>query len=181
MLESSWINRASPTYGPLSERWHRPCTCAATPETHPPILPMHSLSPSRLPHHFLFLLPETTTPAEVEIVEAAARKLTPLGYVYIASPHEPTMADRGGVRFMPLRMHRLPCFGSLTGVMIVRDRHLMLAAQETYPEAQIIVFDPARAPHEEALRDLPMALLATAALRPPQMQKAAARPLPQAA
>lgn len=143
---------------------------------------MYSLSPSRPPHQFLFLLPETTTPDEVEIVEAAARKLIPLGYVYIASPHEPTMEDRGGIRFLPLRPHRLPCFGTLTGVMIVRDRHLMLAAQETYPEAQVIVFDPARAPHDDALRDLPMGLLATVALRPPQLHKAAAsRPLPQAA
>lgn len=142
---------------------------------------MYSLSPSRPPHQFLFLLPETTTPDEVEIVEAAARKLIPLGYVYIASPHERTMEDRGGVRFLPLKMHRLPCFGSLTSVMIVRDRHLSLAAQETYPEAQIIVFDPARAPHEEALRDLPMALLATAALCSTPIAKAAALPLPQAA
>lgn len=171
-----------PTYSRIFLAGTHPAHGMRLPEleplsTHPP---MRSLTPSR-PHHFLFLLPESTTSEEAEIVETAARKLTSLGYVYVASPHQPTMEDRAGVRFMPLRLHRLPCFGAVTGVMIVRDRHLTLAAQEAYPEAQIIAFDPAGAPHEDALRDLPMALFATAALRPAHMAKAPLMSLSQAA
>lgn len=100
---------------------------------------------SSQPHHFLFLLPDSTTPAEKEVVVNAAKHLTSLGYVYVASPDEKTMADRENIRFMPLKLHRLPCFGTVTSVMIVRDRHLALAAQEAYPRTRVTVFDPAQA------------------------------------
>ena len=97
------------------------------------------------PLHFLFLLPDTTTSSEQEVVVKAAKELTSLGYVYIASPNEKTMADRDNIRFMPLRQQQLPCFGSVTSVMIVRDRQLALTAQEMYPDSHITVFDPAQA------------------------------------
>ncbi len=97
------------------------------------------------PLHFLFLLSDTTTNSEQEVIVNAAKELTSLGYVYVASPHEPTMADREDIRFMPLRSHQLPCFGQVTSVMIVRDPQLALAAREVYPDSHITVFDPAQA------------------------------------
>lgn len=120
-----------------------------------------------MPNHFLFLLPASTTASEQEVVANAAQELTPLGYVYIASAHEPTMEDRGDIRFMPLHDGTLPCFGAVTGVMIARDQELVRAAQENYPGAQVVVFDPAETAHKvKAVDELGMPLLAASAVRP---------------
>jgi hypothetical protein len=97
---------------------------------------------STVPHHFLFMLPATATPADQDHVVKAAKELTSMGYVYVASAHERTMEDRDNVRFMPLKSDDLPRFGSLAGVMIVRDQEMARVAQEAYPEANIMVIDP---------------------------------------
>ncbi len=73
-----------------------------------------------------------------------ARRLTSLGYVYIASAHECTMEDREEIRFMPLHREMLPAFGALTGVFVVNDAEIASAARDTYPEAHVLVIDPAR-------------------------------------
>ena len=100
---------------------------------------------STIPHHFLFMLPATATPADQDHVVKAAKELTSMGYVYVASAHERTMEDRDNVRFMPLKNDDLPRFGSLAGVMIVRDQEMARVAQEAYPDANVLVIDPSPA------------------------------------
>jgi hypothetical protein len=106
---------------------------------------MKSSSPTSLPHHFLFMLPESTTPDEHEQVVKAAKELTAMGYVYVASTQERTMEDRDNIRFMPLKSDDLPRFGSVSGVMVVRDQKMAQVAEEAYPGAKIMVIDPAPA------------------------------------
>jgi hypothetical protein len=114
---------------------------------------MNRTSPSRTPHHFLFMLPGSTSPEEQEQIVKTAKELTSMGYIYVASAREKTMEDRDNIRFMPLREGQLPCFGSVTGVMVVRDQSIARAAEEAYPGAKIFVIDPAHdipeAPVEE--------------------------------
>ncbi len=95
-------------------------------------------------HNFLFMLPASTTPAEQEVMVNLARRLTTMGYVYIASALESTMEDREDIRFMPFHVDLLPSFGAMTGVFIVRDQSIATAARETYPEAHVLVVDPDR-------------------------------------
>jgi hypothetical protein len=97
---------------------------------------------SRLPLHYLFLLPDSATPADQEAVAKAARDLVSVGYVYVASATEQTMEDREGIRYLPLRENSLPHFGAVAGVMVVRDQKLAHAAQELYPGAKVALFDP---------------------------------------
>lgn len=73
-----------------------------------------------------------------------ASRLMTMGYVYVASAHESTMVDREEVRFMPLHQEMLPSFGTLTGVFVVRDHEITKAAREAYPEAHVLMIDPAR-------------------------------------
>ncbi|GAA5141388.1 hypothetical protein GCM10023213_25420 [Prosthecobacter algae] len=101
-------------------------------------------APSPTLHNFLFMLPASTTGAEQEIIVNLARRLTSLGYVYIASAHEGTMVDREDIRFMPLHEDMLPSFGALTGVFVVRDAGIAAAAQDHYPAAHVLMIDPAR-------------------------------------
>lgn len=107
---------------------------------------------TRLPLHYLFLLPDSATPADQEAVAKAARELVSVGYVYVASAAEKTMEDREGIRFMPLRDGSLPHFGSVAGVMVVRDQKLAHAAQELYPGAKVAMLDatPAEARRRHA-------------------------------
>lgn len=100
---------------------------------------------TRSPHHFLFMLPDSATPAEQDHVVEAAKELTSMGYVYVASAQERTMEDRDNIRFMPLRPDDLPRFGAVSGVMVVRDQSMAQAAQEAYPGAKVFVIDPAQA------------------------------------
>src|SRR4051812_39535854 len=105
---------------------------------------------STVPHHFLFMLPATTTPADQDQVLKAAKELTSMGYVYVASAHERSMEDRDDIRFMPLKSDDLPRFGSLAGVMIVHDQEMARVAEEAYPGAKVIVIDPAPTATEKA-------------------------------
>lgn len=95
-------------------------------------------------HNFLFMVPASTTAAEQEIIINFARRLTALGYVYIASAHESTMVDREDIRFMPFHSDMLPAFGTMTGVFVVRDQVIAAAAQEAYPDSHVLVIDPVR-------------------------------------
>ncbi|MBB5037628.1 hypothetical protein [Prosthecobacter dejongeii] len=95
-------------------------------------------------HNFLFMLPASTTAAEQEIIVSLARRMTALGYVYIASAHEGTMVDREDIRFMPLHEDMLPSFGVMAAVFIVRDQRIACAAREVYPDAHVLVIDPDR-------------------------------------
>lgn len=95
-------------------------------------------------HNFLFMLPACTTPAEQEVIVDLARRLTALGFVYIATPHVETMTDREDIRFMPFHRDMLPSFGTMTGVFVVRDQVIAAAAQTAYPEAHVLIVDPVR-------------------------------------
>ncbi|MGV3663613.1 MAG: hypothetical protein ACO1TE_25815 [Prosthecobacter sp.] len=97
---------------------------------------------SILPRHFLFLLPATATEAERQAVIESARTLLPRGYVYVASPAEPTMEDRENIRFMPLNLKALPSFGDVTAVCVVRDQTIAIAARDAYPRTEVTVIDP---------------------------------------
>ncbi len=110
-----------------------------------------SLTMNKTPHfpspqHFLFVLPDSASPADQDQVVNAARELTAHGYVYVASAHERTMQDREDIRFMPLRRDDLPRFGAPTSVMIVKDRTMVSAAEQAYPGAHVLVIDPTDAP-----------------------------------
>src|SRR3954452_19335010 len=104
---------------------------------------MNTASLTHLSQHFLFMLPHSATQAEQEHVVNAAKELTSSGYVYVASAHERTMEDRDHIRFMPLRDGTLPCFGAVSTVMIVRDRTMVQAVEQAYPDAKVLVFDAA--------------------------------------
>ena len=106
-----------------------------------------STSLTRSPQHFLFMLPHSATAAEQEHVVNAAKELTTTGYVYVASAHERTMEDRDNIRFMPLRNGDLPRFGTVSAVMIVKDRTMVSAAEVAYPNAKVLVFDAADSQH----------------------------------
>lgn len=94
--------------------------------------------------NFLFMLPVDTTPAEQEVIVNLARRLTTMGYVYIASAHQQMMEDREDIRFMPFHRDLLPSFGIMAGVFIVRDQSIASAAREAYPDAHVLVIDPDR-------------------------------------
>lgn len=94
------------------------------------------------PRHFLFMLPAAVTPAERTAITESARSLTDRGYVYIASPEERTMEDRGAIRYLPLHLEMLPCFGSVTAVCVLRDETLAEAARQAYPNTEVMVVDP---------------------------------------
>lgn len=94
--------------------------------------------------NFLFMLPADTTPAEQEVIVNLARRLTAMGYVYIASAHEKTMEDREDIRFMPFHRDLLPSFGEMAGVFVVRDAGIAAAARAAYPQAHVLVIDPER-------------------------------------
>lgn len=94
--------------------------------------------------NFLFMLPADTSPAEQEVIVNLARRLTAMGYVYIASAHEKTMEDREDIRFMPFHQDLLPSFGEMTGVFVVRDQSIASAARQAYPNAHVLVIDPDR-------------------------------------
>jgi hypothetical protein len=123
---------------------------------------MKSSSQTKSPHHFLFMLPGSTTPEEQERVVKSAKDLTSMGYVYVASAHERTMEDRDNIRFMPLRSNDLPRFGNVSGVMVVRDQEYARAAEQAYPSAKVFVIDPSSpAPAKaagERVRSRPAAL-----------------------
>jgi hypothetical protein len=106
-----------------------------------PIMNTTSTSRTPSPQHFLFMLPHSATPAEQEHVVKAAKELSSRGYVYVASAHEHTMEDRDNVRFMPLRSDDLPRFGTVSTVMIVKDRAMIQAAEAAYPQAKVLVFE----------------------------------------
>lgn len=88
------------------------------------------------------MLPANATEAERQAVIASARTLLPRGYVYVASPAEPTMEDRDDIRFMPLNLEALPCFGDVTAVCVVRDQTIAIAARDAYPRTEVMVIDP---------------------------------------
>lgn len=97
---------------------------------------------SRLPKHYLFILPEAISLDEQHEVVQAASKLAEEGYVYLASAHVKTMEDRDNLRFMPLHADRLPCFGEVSGVLVARDQELARTAKEVYRDAPVMVFEP---------------------------------------
>lgn len=102
------------------------------------------------------MLPASTTQAEQNFVIDAAQELTSLGYVYIASARESAMEDRDGIRFLPLDVDMLPCFGAVTGVFVVRDQSIARAAQAAYPDATVVVIDPTRPiPNEMFIKPAP--------------------------
>lgn len=101
-----------------------------------------SVSPSSLPKHYLFILPEAITLDEQHEVVQAASRLAEEGYVYLASAHVKTMEDRDNIRFMPLHTDRMPCFGEVSGVLVARDRELARTAKEVYRDAPVMVFEP---------------------------------------
>jgi hypothetical protein len=101
-----------------------------------------SVSPSRLPKRYLFILPEAISLDEQQEVVQAASKLAEEGYVYLASAHVKTMEDRDNIRFMPLHSDRMPCFGEVSGVLVARDRELARTAKEMYRGAPVMVFEP---------------------------------------
>jgi hypothetical protein len=103
---------------------------------------MNHATRSRLPLHYLFLLPESATSSEQDAVTKAARELTTVGYVYVESASEKTLDVRDDIRFMPLKVDSLPHFDALAGVMVVRDHQLAHVAQEAYPGAKVTVIDP---------------------------------------
>ena len=112
-----------------------------------PESPKHAMtapSPILPPQNFLFMLPADTTPAEQEVIVNLARRLTAMGYVYIASAHEKTMEDREDIRFMPFHRDLLPSFGEMAGVFVVRDQNIAAAARQAYPNAHVLVIDPDR-------------------------------------
>jgi hypothetical protein len=112
------------------------------------------------------MLPASTTPSEQDKIVESAKKLTSMGYVYVASAHEHTMEDRDNVRFMPLRNDDLPCFGALAGVMVVRDKGLAEVAQQTYPGANVLVIDPTEpAQHNKVDQGQLLPWIATQAMR----------------
>jgi hypothetical protein len=111
---------------------------------------MNPKTPSQPPHRFLFMLPDSTTPTEQDHIVNAAKELTTMGYVYVASARESTMEDRDNVRYMPLKEYDLPCFGEVTGVMIVRDQEMARMAEEAYPGAKVFVIDPSQGAPEAA-------------------------------
>lgn len=96
------------------------------------------------------MLPGFLTEAEKNAVIETARGLTAHGYVYIASPAEGTMEDRENIRFLPLNLENLPCFGAVTAVCVVKDETIAIAAREAYPGTEVIVIDPGIVPDEEA-------------------------------
>jgi hypothetical protein len=123
---------------------------------------MKSYPKTQSPHHFLFMLPGSTTPEDQERVVKSAKALTSMGYVYVASTHEHTMEDRDNIRFMPLRSNDLPRFGEVSGVMVVRDQEVARAAEQAYPRARVFVIDPsgpAPAKTEERVRPSPAAIM----------------------
>jgi hypothetical protein len=123
-------------------------------------------SSSNHPHHFLFMLPASTTPSEQDEIVETAKKLTSMGYVYVASAHERTMEDRDNIRFMPLKNDDLPCFNAVAGVMVVRDQGLAEVAQHAYPGANILVIDPAQpAQHNKVDHGQLLPWVATQAMR----------------
>jgi hypothetical protein len=123
-----------------SKWWHRLCKSESLTD----FFAMTPFPTTQTLHNFLFMLPFTTTRAEQEIIMNLARRLTSLGYVYIASAHECTMEDREEIRFMPLHCEMLPAFGTLTGVFVVKDADIASVARDTYPDAHVLVIDPAR-------------------------------------
>lgn len=121
---------------------------------------MQAFTASQTLHNFLFMVPASTTEAEQEIIVSLARRLTSLGYVYIASAHEGCMVDREDIRFMPLHEELLPSFGLLTGVFVVKDPAIASAARQAYPGTHVLMLDPARV--EEDLPDYePEAVIAS--------------------
>lgn len=88
------------------------------------------------------MLPANATEAERLAVIESARTLLPRGYVYVASPAEPTMEDRDEIRFMPLNLQALPCFADVTAVCVVRDQTIAIAARQAYPRTEVMVIDP---------------------------------------
>lgn len=105
------------------------------------ITTMNTINHTLSPQHFLFMLPDSATPADHEQIVNAARELSAHGYVYVASAHERAMQDRENIRFMPLRRDDLPRFGAATSVMIVKDRGMVTAAEQAYPGAHVLVID----------------------------------------
>lgn len=85
------------------------------------------------------MLPASATEAELQAITEAARRLVTLGYVYIASPAEKTMEDRDEIRYLPLNVDLLPCFGAVTAVCVLRDESLAQAARQTYPGTEVMV------------------------------------------
>lgn len=104
---------------------------------------MNTHASLRSTQRFLVMLPPSATPSEQEHVVNAAKELTSTGDVYIASASQCTMEDRDNVRFLPLRNGDLPRFGKVSTVMIVKDRTMVSAAEQAYPEAKVLVFEPA--------------------------------------
>lgn len=95
-------------------------------------------------HNFLFMIPAGVTRAEEEIILNLARRLTSMGYVYVACSGVETMTDRDDMRFLPLHPRALPSFGSMTGVFVVHNPGLAMLARVNYPDAHVLVIDPAR-------------------------------------
>lgn len=104
---------------------------------------MNTSAGLRSTQRFLIMLPPSATPSEQEHVFDAAKELISTGDVYVASAHQRTMEDRDNVRFLPLRKGDLPHFGSISTVMIVKDRTMVSAAEQAYPNAKVLVFEPA--------------------------------------
>jgi hypothetical protein len=117
---------------------HTPSTAMNTFSTSTPV----AAFPSRLPKHYLFILPEAITLDEQQEVVQAASRLAEEGYVYMASAHVKTMEDRDNIRFMPLHTDRMPCFGEVSGVLVARDQELARTAKEVYRDAPVMVFEP---------------------------------------
>jgi hypothetical protein len=104
---------------------------------------MNTHASLRSTQRFLIMLPLSATPSEQEHVVNVAKELTSTGDVYIASASQRTMEDRDNVRFLPLRSGDLPRFGKVSTVMIVKDRTMVPAAEQAYPDAKVLVFEPA--------------------------------------
>ncbi len=101
------------------------------------------------------MLPANASEAEREAVIESARTLLSRGYVYVASPAEPTMEDREEIRFMPLNVAALPCFADVTAVCVVRDQTIAVAARLAYPRTEVMVIDPLAVEKEVSERPAP--------------------------
>lgn len=94
--------------------------------------------------NYLFIVPCQLGDFEKAILQATAKRMSQFGYVYVADVSQSTMEDRDNVRYMPLHLGRLPCFGSVESVIVFHDEGLIEEAAGTYPGARFFVLNPAQ-------------------------------------
>ena len=100
-----------------------------------------ALQPALTLRNFLFILPQAATEEEHALIEAIATTVSGMGFVYVASADQPTMEDRGAIRYLPFRAGHFPSFGKVDAVFVLRDREVASAALAEYPCAEAFVVD----------------------------------------